>query len=483
MAFDPNKDYQAAINKLIAGGAKPNSPELTQLVGERAAKVASDPDAYGKYAGTDPLQAAASTLAASKKSTPAAPTFKGASSNSFASSVSDVKRAGVNTSVENQIANIRNNLDREMAAYADQESQVAPAYQDRIKTIAANKFATTERQKEVMNAGGWDIANSGLAVGEVGRIGIAAEKDMDMAARDKALTLEELARRRQEAIDAAEGGITSVRNIGEAAMSGVDAEAMLAADERDRAMYGIDVNKYFQEQGLGLNKAQMYGYDENGNPTFAANEAVANRKIQEAGLTGDYNGVRTLAGQGFDFNKAIQESSITGEYEGKPTFDMQKFTKSIEQYDATMAENIRQFNEKMGLENKQFAWSKDSSNPDNIYKVAMAHAAGTKATGTTASQTKATIINTQADLINNLYKPDANSNANQVYVIRDRLYYNKDKILQNLMSGGMNGDAALNYYNDIVKANASDVDVAEGRNPYGKNAKTDAMSAYLNSLN
>lgn len=114
---------------------------------------------------------------------------------------------------------------------------VDPRYQDTIETIGKESFNTGENAKELMNMYGWNMGNSGLAIGEVDKIGIQKDKDLAKAKRDRDIMLADIARRKATAASLRDSGVSSAKDWQAAQTMGAEAEGFLKGKETFKGAY------------------------------------------------------------------------------------------------------------------------------------------------------------------------------------------------------------------------------------------------------
>lgn len=163
--------------------------------------------------------------------------YNGLSPDDYKSKLMDSVRAGVMTQYEANVSIIKNNLDRALADLDTELAALEPAYTRQLDTIAQNKFASSEAAKEMMNQGGWNAGNSGLAIGEQTRIGVAADKNRAEAGQNYAMAQAEIARRRSLAQQTANTNLASEEAQKNARLAGAEADAIVQADARNWNMY------------------------------------------------------------------------------------------------------------------------------------------------------------------------------------------------------------------------------------------------------
>ena len=133
---------------------------------------------------------------------------------------------------EANASTIKQNLARAMADLDYEQASLAPVYQNSLSAIHANQFQSGEQMKEMMNQAGWTGQNSGLAIGEQGKIKIGADNARAEAKNTYDQGLIDVNRRKTLAKDIAGEEQKSLEKWKNAQLSGAEAEAWLANDER-----------------------------------------------------------------------------------------------------------------------------------------------------------------------------------------------------------------------------------------------------------
>lgn len=154
------------------------------------------------------------------------------------------------TAASNLYNSTLSNLDAESAG-------IEPMFNETIETINKGEFNLSESQKELMNANGWGMADSGLAVGEVGKIAIGAKKSRDDTAIKRDQALVDIARRKSLAAMLRDQGIEDADAWRSAQMMGVEAEAFLKAKEMAKADEKLKYDKQIADATLGIQKDDL----------------------------------------------------------------------------------------------------------------------------------------------------------------------------------------------------------------------------------
>ena len=179
----------------------------------------------------------------------------GGGGSSYEDQLAALARANVQKSINSQISNINRNLDDILTNLAREKSTVEPIFTKSMENIKSNEFNTSETQKELMNQSGWNMNNSGLAVGEMGKIKIGADKSRGEAEQNKALALQDIATRESGARNNASRAATDIQNWGESELSSLLAQAAIEAS--NRATQQEQFNKQF-DRGV-LESDRNYG--------------------------------------------------------------------------------------------------------------------------------------------------------------------------------------------------------------------------------
>lgn len=174
----------------------------------------------------------------------AAPTasggYQGMTPDQYRQSLVDAVKGGVMSEYEANAAIIKNNLAQALSNLDADLAALEPAYQKQVETIAQNQFTSGEATKEIMNQGGWNAGNSGLAIGEQTKIGIAADKSRAEALNTKTQAEQDIARRRSLAEQEYGTNLASLEAQKNAKLSSADANALVQSDDRNRSIYESD---------------------------------------------------------------------------------------------------------------------------------------------------------------------------------------------------------------------------------------------------
>jgi hypothetical protein len=208
------------------------------------------------------------------------PKYNGLSPDAYKNTLVQKAQAGVNSSADAQMATIQQNLAETLAAINSERASAAQNYQKNLETIHNNEFVTTESQKEIMNQGGWNANNSGLAVGEVGKIKIGADKQRADANASLSQLLADISNRASLAQTRASNDKSSVEKWKEQQLAGAEAEALINSENRNYGMYRDSVSDNNNNRNFEYTKdqdAKKWDYQENrDNVADAWNEKTFN---------------------------------------------------------------------------------------------------------------------------------------------------------------------------------------------------------------
>ena len=156
-------------------------------------------------------------------------------SGDYYSKYMQMRQAGIMSEYEANASVIKQNLSRALADLDAEQAALAPVYQSSLSTIQANQFQSGEQMKELMNQAGWTGQNSGIAVGEQGKIKIGADTARAEAKSIYDQGVMDVNRRKTLAKDVAGEEQKALEKWKNAQLSGAEAEAWLANDERIQA--------------------------------------------------------------------------------------------------------------------------------------------------------------------------------------------------------------------------------------------------------
>jgi len=156
-------------------------------------------------------------------------------SGDYYSKYMQMRQAGIMSEYEANASVIKQNLSRALADLDAEQAALAPVYQSSLSTIQANQFQSGEQMKELMNQAGWTGQNSGIAVGEQGKIKIGADTARAEAKSIYDQGVMDVNRRKTLAKDVAGEEQKALEKWKNAQLSGAEAEAWLANDDRIQA--------------------------------------------------------------------------------------------------------------------------------------------------------------------------------------------------------------------------------------------------------
>jgi hypothetical protein len=155
------------------------------------------------------------------------------SADAFQKALIDKATAGVNSQYNNQLNNINQNL-TDVLSGLNAEKGTAQVENDKLlKTIHDNEFSTSETQKELMNQYGWNPGNSGLAIGELDKVRIGADRQRGDAGTALEQALLDIARRGSDAQTKTANDKTALEQWKADKLQSAQADAMLQADARN----------------------------------------------------------------------------------------------------------------------------------------------------------------------------------------------------------------------------------------------------------
>jgi hypothetical protein len=135
-----------------------------------------------------------------------------------------------------------------------------------VEAIHNNEFATSETSKELMNMSGWNANNSGLAIGEMDKIKIGADKQRADAAGALVQALNDIARRSTTAKTRANNERLALDKWKANALMGAEADAMLQGDSRNYSMYRDSMADYYNNRDFEYGRTvddRNYNYQVN----------------------------------------------------------------------------------------------------------------------------------------------------------------------------------------------------------------------------
>lgn len=263
MATVDDKYYSDAYNAVINAQKTNNKSVLDDARAKvEALKGTGGAFAVGEFSKQlDGVQQGIDTSAVSKAWQTATqptgqPAYNGLSADAYKNTLVQKAKSGVNSSADAQLATIQQNLAETLQAINSERASAAQNYQKTLETIHNNEFATTESQKEIMNQGGWNTNNSGLAVGEVGRIKIGADKQRADASASLSQLLADISSRASLAQTKASNDVASVNKWKEQQLAGAEADATINAENRNYGMYRDTVSDFTNNRNFDYAKEQ-----------------------------------------------------------------------------------------------------------------------------------------------------------------------------------------------------------------------------------
>jgi hypothetical protein len=175
----------------------------------------------------------------------------------------DKMKSGIEGSANSQFDTIKQNLAEVLSALEGEKDTVQSENTKQLEKIHNNEFATTETQKELMNQYGWNPNNSGLAVGEIGKIKVGADKNRSDANASLVEALNDIARRVSLANVKASNDEASVNKWKDTQLSGAEAQALLYGDEIGYQRYRDSVSDSINNRNFNYQKgidARNYNY-------------------------------------------------------------------------------------------------------------------------------------------------------------------------------------------------------------------------------
>lgn len=245
MAFVMNGDsgisaQQRLVDAKAAAAAKVNSPYTQPKTATLAAPAVTKTKTGTAQPTAESYKIASSPVTNSAPS--ASGGYTGMTPDEYRQSIIDAVTGGVMTEYEANAAIIKNNLAQALSNLDSELAALQPAYQNQLTNIAQNQFTSGEATKEIMNQGGWSASNSGLAIGEQTKIGVAADKSRGAALQAKTQTEADIERRRSLANQEYGTNLASLEAQKNAKLSAAQADAQRQSDERNRQIYEDDRN-------------------------------------------------------------------------------------------------------------------------------------------------------------------------------------------------------------------------------------------------
>lgn len=177
----------------------------------------------------------------------------------------------------------QNLYDSTLSNLSAEEYKIEPMYNDTVKEVNQGAFNNSEAMKEMMNMYGWGMDNSGLAVGEVGKINIKKDQDLNKVKLQKDAALADIIRRRTLAKSLLDSSNAETESWTAAQKRSGEAEAFLKAKD------------YARQSALDkLNE----------------NIALAKLGMDEAGVTGVYKGKKTAGQSNIEFTQDLSADQL-----------------------------------------------------------------------------------------------------------------------------------------------------------------------------
>jgi hypothetical protein len=310
---------------------------------------------------------------------PAMPTYNGMTSEEFIKALTDKATSGVNTAADSQINTIANNLAEALSNYDSETADSQARNKKMLEQIHNNEFVTGETSKEMMNQSGWNPTNSGLAIGELDRVKIGADKERADANASLEAELADISRRANLARTRAGNDKSDVEKWRASQLSGVGADAMLQADQRNYGQYRDTVGDYWTKAN--------YDY------------GVSRDKVSDSQWQKQYEQSGKQWQDSFDYQKErdkVSDSQWKAGYDYQASRDkvldnqwLSQFNSSEQQRlieNAVANKQISISEGNLALQKAAQAWAQNPNNPDNIYKTKQIEGLNSKDT-TTDEQT------------------------------------------------------------------------------------------------
>lgn len=229
-ATGANAAYAASGNSYVAP-TTPNKPTDPGTTPPAADPTAPGPAAPAAAAPFNVDQAMGGTIDWATGSAQF-PYLNASDSTDYYNKLVAAKQAGVITEYEANASMIRNNLSKALSDLQAEQAALAPIYQSQLSTIAQNQFSSSEQMKEMMNQSGWSGTNSGLAIGEQGKIAIGADKSRAQASQNFNDQTADINRRGTLANQTSMEDLAVLEKIKNNNLSQAEAEAYIANTQR-----------------------------------------------------------------------------------------------------------------------------------------------------------------------------------------------------------------------------------------------------------
>lgn len=361
---------------------------------EKMAKAQSDYDDYKvRTKKSTPVQ----------EELPVMPEYAGLDAEALSKAWLDKMKSGIDESANSQLNTIKQNLADALSALEGEKSGIQTNNDKLLEQIHNNEFATSEAQKEVMNQSGWNPTNSGLAIGELGKTKIGADKERADANQALVDALNDVARRVTLANTHASNDTANVKNWKDTQLTGAEAQALLYGDQ-------IGYDRYRDSVADALNQ-QNFDYQKE-------RDAVSDAWNQQ---NFDYN--KDVDDRNFDYEKFLNDRNYNYQVSRDKVTDAQWLSQFNEQQrqalvnEAISRGQLSVSEGNLALNRAAQAWSQSPNNPDNKYKNAQIDALKN-------SGSKSSNENTVGPLYNSMMSssdPEAWLKENSKYLTNDEL--------------------------------------------------------------
>jgi hypothetical protein len=157
--------------------------------------------------------------------------YSDAYNDEYYAKLQQAKQAGILSEYETNFAVIKNNLAKALSNLQAEKAALAPVYQNQLSSIAQNQFGSQEQMKEIMNQSGWNGQNSGLAIGEQGKIKIGADNARAEAGSVYAQGIADVERRTSLTNETSGNELVALDKWKNAQMAGAEAETYVSRAE------------------------------------------------------------------------------------------------------------------------------------------------------------------------------------------------------------------------------------------------------------
>jgi len=168
------------------------------------------------------------------------PVESGFNQDEYRDALIKAKQGAINSEYETNASIVKNNLTKALAALGQEKAALEPLYQRQLTSIAQNQFQSSETAKEIMNQGGWNAGNSGLAVGEQTKISNEANTFRNNALAAKTAAEADINSQMTAEETAANESLGALGRWKSAQLSAAEADALVASTEYGRAIYESD---------------------------------------------------------------------------------------------------------------------------------------------------------------------------------------------------------------------------------------------------